>query len=90
MTKKDWLIILVMYFSFWIYLAIDKYEARKRLEESIKIDEKSIDVSCGDKIITVAGIYGAVSQIQGETVIIKLEDGNAMKISKNSILSKVI
>ena len=90
MTKKDWLIILVMYFSFWIYLAIDKYGARKRLEESIKIDEKSIDVSCGDKIITVAGIYGAVSQIQGETVIIKLEDGNAMKISKNSILSKVI
>ncbi|MDU2557809.1 MAG: preprotein translocase subunit YajC [Anaerococcus prevotii] len=90
MTKKDWFIILVMYFSFWIYLAIDKYQAKKRFEESIKIDEKTIDVSCGDKIITVAGIYGEISDIQGETVIIKLEDESTMKISRNSILNKVM
>ena len=79
-----------MYFSFWIYLAIDKYEAKKRFEASIKIDEKTIDVSCGDNIITVAGIYGEISEIQGETVIIKLEDESTMKISRNSILNKVI
>lgn len=90
MTKKEWLIILVMYFSFWLYLAIDKYKQKKMLEEAIKNQDKTPRVSKGDRVITVAGIYGSVEEVKGQTVIIKIDRDAKMEINKNSILNKVV
>lgn len=79
-----------MYFSFWLYLAIDKYKQKKMLEEAIKNQDKTPRVSKGDRVITVAGIYGSVEEVKGQTVIIKIDRDAKMEINKNSILNKVV
>lgn len=90
MTKKEWLIILVMYFSFWAYLAIDKYKQKKMLEEAIKSQDELPKLSKGDRVITVAGIYGRVDEIKGQTIILEIDREAKMEVSKNSILNKVV
>ena len=90
MTKKEWLIILVMYFSFWAYLAIDKYKQKKMLEEAIKNQDTSSSVEKGDRVITVAGIYGRVVEVKEQIVILEIDKEAKMEVSKNSILNKVV
>lgn len=90
MTKKEWLIILVMYFSFWFYLAIDKHNQKKMLEEAIKNQDTPPSVKKGDRVITVAGIYGRVGEVKDQTVILEIDKEAKMEVSKNSILNKVV
>lgn len=79
-----------MYFSFWAYLAIDKYKQKKMLEEAIKNQDTHPSVKKGDRIITVAGIYGRVLEVKGEIVTLEIDRQTTMEVSKNSILNKVV
>lgn len=79
-----------MYFSFWAYLAIDKYKQKKMLEEAIKNQDTSSSVEKGDRVITVAGIYGRVVEVKEQIVILEIDKEAKMEVSKNSILNKVV
>lgn len=63
MDRKDWVIILALYLSFWLYLAIDRYINKKRIlsEELSKV--KELKLSDGDQILTTGGIYATVISI---------------------------
>ncbi|MDO4595298.1 MAG: hypothetical protein Q4B52_07960 [Tissierellia bacterium] len=63
MDRKDWVIILALYLSFWLYLAIDRYINKKRIlsEELSKV--KELKLSDGDQILTTDGIYATVVSI---------------------------
>jgi preprotein translocase subunit YajC len=40
----------------------------------------------GDKILTIGGIYGKIADIKEDgTIIMEVEDGSKMKISKNAV-----
>lgn len=40
----------------------------------------------GDKILTIGGIYGKIVEVREDaTMIIEVEDGSKMKISKNAV-----
>lgn len=79
-----------MYISFWLYLFADRYINKKRINKLMEIENQSPEIKKGDEIITVSGIYGRVLNINKNILIIELEDGAKMKISKNSVLDKVI
>jgi preprotein translocase subunit YajC len=40
----------------------------------------------GDKILTIGGIYGKIVEVREDaTIIMEIEDGSKMKISKNAV-----
>jgi len=41
----------------------------------------------GDRVITAGGVYGEISNIQQDSVIIKIESGATMRVTKGSILA---
>lgn len=70
-------LIVVVFYFFMIRPQVKKAKDQKKYIEALKE---------GDKIITIGGIYGKISKMRDDgTVIMEVEDGTKMKISKNSI-----
>lgn len=42
----------------------------------------------GDSVITAGGIYGLVESVAQDSVVLKIESGAAMRVSKSSIAGK--
>ncbi len=70
------LVILVMYF-FMVRPQQKKQKELKKFREELKV---------GDKIITVGGIYGKISEIAESTVIIEVEGKMKLKLDKASLV----
>lgn len=43
------------------------------------------ELNPGSRVVTVAGIYGEVDSVGEDTVVLKLEDGAKMRVSKGGI-----
>jgi preprotein translocase subunit YajC len=70
-------LIIVVFYFFMIRPQVKKAKDQKKYIEALKK---------GDKIITIGGIYGKIVEMrEDQTVIMEVEDGTKMKISKNSI-----
>lgn len=68
-------IILVFYF-FMIRPQQKKAKEQKKFIEEIKK---------GEDVVTIAGIYGRVAEIEGDTIILEVERGGRIKMSKAGI-----
>ncbi|MBL7901267.1 MAG: preprotein translocase subunit YajC [Bacteroidia bacterium] len=69
-------IILVFYF-FMIRPQMKKAKEQKKYIEALKK---------GDKILTIGGIYGKIVEVNEDaTILMEVEDGTKMKISKNAV-----
>src|SRR5688572_16266865 len=69
--------IVVVFYFFMIRPQMKKAKDQKKYIEGLKK---------GDKIMTSSGIYGKIVELRDDaTVIIELEDGGKMKISKNAV-----
>jgi preprotein translocase subunit YajC len=69
--------IVVVFYFFMIRPQMKKAKDQKKYIEALKK---------GDKILTIGGIYGKIVEIREDaTIIMEVEDGTKMKISKNSI-----
>jgi preprotein translocase subunit YajC len=55
---------------------LKKAKDQKKFRENIKV---------GDKIVTIGGIHGKISEIQDTTFMITVEGGVKLKIEKNAI-----
>ena len=42
----------------------------------------------GDSVITAGGIYGLVESVAQDSVVLKIESGATMRVSKSSIAGK--
>lgn len=69
------LIIIVFYF-FMIRPQLKKSKDQKKFRENIKI---------GDKVVTIGGIHGKISDVQDTTFIITVEGGVKLKIERSAI-----
>jgi preprotein translocase subunit YajC len=69
------LIIIVFYF-FMIRPQLKKTKEQKKFRENIKV---------GDKIVTIGGIHGKISEVQDTTFIITVEGGVKLKMEKSAI-----
>ncbi|MDO8998754.1 MAG: preprotein translocase subunit YajC [Bacteroidota bacterium] len=69
--------IIVVFYFFMIRPQMKKAKDQKKYLEALKK---------GDKILTIGGIYGKIADMKDDgTIIMEVEDGSKMKISKNSI-----
>lgn len=69
--------IVVVFYFFMIRPQMKKAKDQKKYIEGLKK---------GDKILTIGGIYGKVTEVKDDaTIIMEIEDGTKMKISKNAV-----
>jgi len=69
--------ILVVFYFFMIRPQMKKAKETKKYIEALK---------AGDKILTIGGIYGTIQKMNDDgTIIIAVEDGSKLKISKNAV-----
>lgn len=69
--------IVVVFYFFMIRPQMKKAKEQKKYIESLKK---------GDKILTIGGIYGKIVEVrEDESMIIEVEDGSKMRISKNAV-----
>ncbi|MBA3681494.1 MAG: preprotein translocase subunit YajC [Bacteroidetes bacterium] len=69
--------IVVVFYFFMIRPQMKKAKDQKKYIEALKK---------GDKILTIGGIYGKIADIKEDgTIIMEVEDGSKMKISKNAV-----
>jgi preprotein translocase subunit YajC len=69
--------IVVVFYFFMIRPQMKKAKEQKKYIEALKK---------GDKILTIGGIYGKVVEVRDDaTIIMEVEDGSKMKISKNAV-----
>jgi preprotein translocase subunit YajC len=69
--------IVVVFYFFMIRPQMKKAKDQKKYIEALKK---------GDKILTIGGIYGKIVEVRDDaTIIMEVEDGTKMKISKNAV-----
>jgi len=79
------IIFMVLFFVMIYFLMI-----RPRQKQQKEHQEMMNEMRKGDRVITSSGIYGQIESVNkdDETVILKVESGAAMKIARDSIVSK--
>lgn len=69
--------IVVVFYFFMIRPQMKKAKDQKKYIEALKK---------GDKILTIGGIYGKISEVREDgSIIMEVEDGTKMRISKNAV-----
>ena len=69
------MIFAVMYF-FMIRPQIKKQKMEREYRSSLKK---------GDKVVTIGGIHGKVTDIKEDTFIIEVQSGNSLKVEKSAV-----
>jgi preprotein translocase subunit YajC len=59
---------------------------RKRQQEQTKMIQ---ELSRGDRIVTIGGMYGVVESISEDSVTIRVESGTTMRFVKSAIATKL-
>jgi preprotein translocase subunit YajC len=75
-----WVVLVAVMGGAWYFLMMRPQ--RKKAQEH---DSLIKNLGAGSRVITAAGIYGVVDSIGEGAVVLKLEDGAKMKVSKASI-----
>ncbi len=75
------IIILVLLFAMFYFLMVRPMRQREK-----KHDEMVSGLQVGNRVITAGGIFGEIVAIEEDSVLIKIESGATMRVTKGSIL----
>jgi preprotein translocase subunit YajC len=64
---------------FYVMLILPQQRQRKKLQEMLGA------LKSGDRVVTNGGIYGTISGIDGDTVILKIADQVKIRIARSAI-----
>ncbi len=70
------ILIIVVFYFFMIRPQLKKAKDQKKFRENIKK---------GDRIITIGGIHGKITDVNDTTFIIEVEGGNKLKIERSAV-----
>ena len=77
------IIFLVLIFGVMYFLMIRPQ--RKRQKEHQQLVE---ELRRGDRVVTAGGIHGVVESLGEDSVVLKLESGATMRVTRSSVVSK--
>jgi preprotein translocase subunit YajC len=77
------IILLILMFGL-MYVFTIRPQRRKQKEHN----ELIAALKKGDKVITVGGVYGQIESINEENVVLKIESGAAIRVSRSSVTIK--
>lgn len=73
------LMLAAMFLVMYLFMIRPQRKQQKQLEEMRNSLKK------GDKVITAGGIYGTVAEIDGNTVLVKVDGDVKIRVDKSSI-----
>ena len=73
------LMLALMFLVMWLFMIRPQRKQQKELEAMRNSLKK------GDKVITAGGIYGTVADIDGNTVLVKVDGEVKIRVDKTSI-----
>lgn len=76
------IVILVLLFGMFYFLMVRPMRQRER-----KHDQMVEQLQVGDRVITAGGVYGEIASISQDSMVIKIESGAAMRVTKGSVLA---
>ena len=81
----DWTIIifLVLIFAVFYFLMIRPQRKRQKDHQELMQDLKK-----GDKVITIGGIHGQIESVSDDSVLLKVESGTTIRVSRASVAGK--
>jgi len=74
------LVFLVVIFAMFYFLMIRPQRKRQKEQQAMMQALQK-----GDKIITAGGIYGTIENVSEDTLVIKVEGGTTLRVSRNSV-----
>jgi len=81
MSYLPMIIILVLLFGLFYFMMVRPMRQREK-----KHDQMVDQLQVGDRVITAGGIYGDIDEITQDSIVIKIESGAKMRLTKGSIL----
>ena len=81
MSQILYWVVLVAFLGGVCYFLMMRPQRKKAKEHETLMK----NLGAGSRVVTVAGVYGEVDSVGEDTVVLKLEDGAKMKVSKGSI-----
>jgi len=81
----DWTIIIFLVLIFAIFYFLLIRPQRKRQKQQRELME---ELKRGDKVITAGGIYGVIESVSEDSILMKVESGATMRVSKSSVALK--
>ena len=73
------LMLAAMFLVMYLFMIRPQRKQQKQLEEMRNSLKK------GDKVITAGGIYGTVAEVDGNTVLVKVDGDVKIRVDKSSI-----
>ena len=70
------LIFVVMYF----------FMIRSQRKQQKEIQKFRDSLAKGDKVVTIGGIYGTVAEVKEESVLIEVDNGVKIRVSKQALV----
>ena len=82
MSYLPMIIILVLLFGMFYFLMIRPMRQREK-----KHDQMVQQLNVGDRVITAGGVYGDIVNIYEDSIVVKIESGATMRVTKGSVLN---
>jgi preprotein translocase subunit YajC len=84
-TGFDWsFIIMIAIFIVAIYFLMIRPQRNRQKQQQKLLDE----LGPGDQVLTSAGIYGEIESLDEKSVVLKIESGGKIRVSRMSIAGK--
>ena len=81
-TNSNWTSMIFMVAIIGVfYFFMIRPQQKKAKDQKKFIDE----IKKGEDVVTIAGIYGRVAEIEGDTIILEVERGGRIKMLKSGI-----
>ena len=81
----DWTVIIFLILILGLMYLVLVRPQRKRQKEHQQL---VAELRRGDRVITAGGIYGIIETVSEDSVVIKVESGMTMRVSKTSVALK--
>ena len=75
-----WVMIALIFVVMWFFMIRPQKKQQKELENFRNSLQK------GDKVVTIGGIFGTVAEIKEDSVLIEVDNGVKIRVSKQALV----
>ena len=75
-----WIMLALIFVVMWFFMIRPQRKQQKELQNFRDSLQK------GDKVVTIGGIYGTVSEVRDDSVLIEVDNSVKIRVSKQAIV----
>ena len=75
-----WIMLALIFVVMWFFMIRPQKKQQKELQNFRDALKK------GDKVVTIGGIYGTVTEIKDASVLIEVDNGVKIRVSKQALV----